>query len=64
MALHTIDCDAESWVQADTGHKFELYQNLNDDIDDNDVAGFNVGFLDGGILDGGLLAMILPAAPN
>ncbi len=31
VALYTIDYDAEGWVQLDTGHKFELYNNLNDD---------------------------------
>jgi len=29
--LYTIDYDSEGWVQADTGHQFELYNNLNDD---------------------------------
>jgi hypothetical protein len=33
VALYTIDYDAEGWVQVDTGHKFELYNNLNDDWD-------------------------------
>ena len=31
MSLYTIDYDSEGWVQADTGHQFELYNNLNDD---------------------------------
>ena len=31
VALYTIDYDAEGWVQLDTGHKFELYNNLNVD---------------------------------
>lgn len=30
-ALYTIDYDAEGWYQVDTGHQFELYNNLNDD---------------------------------
>ena len=29
--MYTIDYDSEGWVQADTGHQFELYNNLNDD---------------------------------
>merc|ERR1719183_2112614 len=31
VSLYTIDYDSEGWVQADTGHQFELYNNLNDD---------------------------------
>ena len=31
MSLYTIDYDSEGWVQTDTGHQFELYNNLNDD---------------------------------
>lgn len=30
-SLYTIDYDSEGWVQSDTGHQFELYNNLNDD---------------------------------
>jgi len=42
VALYTIDYDAESWVQADTGHQFELYNNLNDDweVVDEEVEDF------------------------
>ena len=29
--MYTIDYDSEGWIQADTGHQFELYNNLNDD---------------------------------
>jgi len=53
VTLYTIDYDAESWVQTDTGHKFELYNNLNDDwevVEDEvediwdlaQMAGFNI----------------------
>ena len=31
VSLYTIDYDSEGWVQTDTGHQFELYNNLNDD---------------------------------
>ena len=31
VSLYTIDYDSEGWVQVDTGHQFELYNNLNDD---------------------------------
>jgi len=41
-ALYTIDYDAEGWIQNDTGHEFELYNNLNDDswevVDNNDMV--------------------------
>jgi len=31
VSLYTIDYDSEGWLQADTGHQFELYNNFNDD---------------------------------
>ena len=39
-SLYTIDYDSEGWVQRDTGHQYELFNNLNDDwevvdVDDN-----------------------------
>ena len=39
-SLYTIDYDSEGWLQCDTGHQFELFNNLNDDwevvdVDDN-----------------------------
>ena len=51
--MYTIDYDSEGWVQVDTGHQFELYNNLNDDwevVEDEvediwdlaQMAGFNI----------------------
>ena len=44
-SLYTIDYDSEGWIQCDTGHQFELFNNLNDDwevvdgnLEDNDDA--------------------------
>jgi len=31
VSLYTIDYDSEGWVQEDTGHHFELYNNLTED---------------------------------
>ena len=43
-SLYTIDYDSEGWIQLDSGHKYELFNNLNDDwemidveADDNNV---------------------------
>ncbi len=48
VALYTIDYDAEGWVQLDTGHKFELYNNLNDDweVVDNEAEMQALGMLE------------------
>ena len=42
--MYTIDYDSEGWIQLDSGHKYELFNNLNDDwemidveADDNNV---------------------------
>ena len=35
--LYTIDYDSEGWLQTDTGHMFELFNNLNDDWEVVDV---------------------------
>ena len=52
-SLYTIDYDSEGWIQKDTGHKFELFNNLNDDwevvdvdVDNNDdgLGNANFGF--------------------
>ena len=50
-SLYTIDYDSEGWVQKDTGHKFELFNNLNDDwevvdvdFDNNDDGVGNANF--------------------
>ena len=50
-SLYTIDYDSEGWIQKDTGHKFELFNNLNDDwevvdFDNNDdgVGNANLNF--------------------
>ena len=51
-SLYTIDYDSEGWTQADTGHKFELYNHLNDDwevvdvdFDNNDDGVGNANFV-------------------
>jgi len=36
-SLYTIDYDSEGWLQCDTGHKYELFNNLNDDWEVVDV---------------------------
>ena len=36
-SLYTIDYDSEGWVQCDTGHKYELFNNLNEDWEVVDV---------------------------
>ena len=36
-SLYTIDYDSEGWLQCDTGHQFELFNNLNDDWEVVDV---------------------------
>ena len=36
-SLYTIDYDSEGWLQTDTGHMFELFNNLNDDWEVVDV---------------------------
>ena len=35
--MYTIDYDSEGWIQCDTGHKFELFNNLNEDWEVVDV---------------------------
>jgi len=48
-ALYTIDFDSEGWVQADTGHQFELYNNFNDDwdieVDNDEMEEFGIDIL-------------------
>merc|ERR1712098_396148 len=36
-SLYTIDYDSEGWIQLDSGHKYELFNNLNDDWEMIDV---------------------------